>query len=63
MITVGIALYRVILASGSPLVSTVYQRKKVEHIITLGILVFPAYHTGGAVYFRDDFRYFAGIII
>ena len=60
LLTVGIAFYRFSLVLGSSHVSP-YQKKILEKLILLVILLVSLYMTGWAVHYRENYRYFLGI--
>ena len=60
LLTIGIVIYRFTLVIGSSIVVSKYQKKNLENLIILFILVTSFYLTGWAFYYREDYRYFLG---
>ena len=62
LLTLGIAIYRFTLVLGSSLVFTTTQKRNLEIIILLFILIIPFILTGLAINYRKDYRHFLGIL-
>ena len=62
LLTLGIAVYRFTLVLGSHHVSTSHQRKVFEKIIFLSILLTSVFLTGWAVYYKEEYKYYLGIL-
>ena len=60
LLTLGIAIYRVTLVLGSSYIFSSYQKKVMENIILLAIILTSLNLTGWAVYYREDYRHFLG---
>ena len=58
LLSLGIVIYRFILILGSSFVFTNNQRKALENIILLAILLISLNLTGWAIYYREEYRYF-----
>ena len=58
LLSLGIAIYRFTLVLGSSFVFSAKQRKVLENIILLAILLISLIMTGWAIYYREDMIYF-----
>ena len=60
LLSLGIVIYRFILVFGSSLVFTAHNRKLIEIIISLAILLISLNLTGWAIYYRDNYKHLLG---
>ena len=60
LLTLGIVIYRFTLVLGSSFMFSPNQKRILENIIILAILLTSLNLTGWAIYYREDYKYFLG---
>ena len=58
LLSLGIVIYRSILVLGSSFLFSPTQRKAIENVILLAILLIPLNMTGWGIYYREEMRYY-----